>query len=329
MKNKIKKMHALILALLLPCAAIIFMSSVSAQATRHKSDFNHMKTGFPLTGAHTNVECETCHAGGIFKGTPTDCAGCHSAGRRVVAPFKPANHVISNAPCEICHSNTVSFSGARYNHIGVQPNACLTCHNGSMGPGKPANHVVTTSQCDTCHRTSAWIPAGYNHVGVIPGSCANCHNGSTAIGKSGQHIVTTASCDSCHFNFTSFWGAIFNHTAANVIPGSCGTCHNGQVSGATTKIPNHIPYNGNACDSCHSNTGGYTSFAGPIMNHAIVAGALCKTCHDSSTNYAGAMDRMPVSHKNADLGVTAVDCSQSQCHMPAGAIGTTYIRWTN
>ena len=327
--SSLKVMNGLMLAAFLAFAMAFYAPVVSAQAVRHASDFNHMRTGFPLTGVHTNIECETCHVGGIFKGTPTNCAGCHSAGRRIVAPSKHSKHINTNEPCEICHSSTVTFEGARFSHIGVQPKACMTCHNGGMAPGKPGGHVATNSQCDTCHRSSAWIPASYNHVGVIPGSCATCHNGSTAPGKSGSHVTTSAACDTCHSSFITFLGAIFNHTAGGVTPGTCGNCHNGQASGAATKPSNHIPYSGIACDSCHTNTGGYTSFAGPVMSHATVAGSTCVTCHSSSTNYRGGMTRMSVSHKNADVGITGIDCSQSQCHAPVGIIGTAYIRWTN
>ena len=64
-----------------------------------KASFNHLKTGFPLTGAHVTVTCEACHVDGIFKGTPKDCAGCHSIGVRASATPKPADHVQTSAPC--------------------------------------------------------------------------------------------------------------------------------------------------------------------------------------------------------------------------------------
>jgi hypothetical protein len=489
----------------------LYTPVASAQVAGHSSDFNHMRTGFPLTGVHTNVECETCHVGGIFKGTPTACDGCHSAGRRVVATYKSANHIVTTAACETCHTNTVSFLGARFNHIGVQPKACATCHNGSMAPGKPGGHVVTVASCDSCHRSSAWIPAGFEHLSANPpvmGRCADCHNGITATGKYSQHLVTSLSCDSagCHTNtgYITFAGLKYNH--AGVIPGQCGTCHSGQTVGAPTQTPGHIPYTGNGCDNCHltppaatsfypatmnhavitlgcskchngayatqgvkyggamakksghvsttqecnvchhdpaystfvggvmdhtgivnncaschgtgtngakvktpgvhipttnscescHSTGVFTSFQGvsATMNHAVetgqacsvchggaytsqgskfggskaktsvgnhipvstecgichtgytsftsplssnttqhtlgMTGIPCRTCHATGTNYLGVTGtKEAVSHKNADVGITGVDCSQSQCHRPTGSIGTSYIRFTN
>ena len=40
--------------------------------------FDHNTTAFPLTGAHTTVDCNSCHANG-FIGTSTLCSSCHTA----------------------------------------------------------------------------------------------------------------------------------------------------------------------------------------------------------------------------------------------------------
>lgn len=258
-----------------------------AQATRHPSDFNHMQTGFSLTGAHVKLECETCHVGGVFKGTPMNCDGCHSAGRRVIATSKSAKHVPTSAPCDTCHTNTTTFLGIRFNHIGVQPKACTTCHNGMMAPGKHGGHLLTTAQCDSCHRNSAWVPAGYDHLSASPavtGRCSQCHNNVTALGKHPQHTPTTAECDTCHTNtnYVTFAGLTYDH--AGVIPGQCGTCHTGQSAGAPVQPPTHIPYSGLGCDNCHGTPPAATTFSSPLpaMNHGAVAGIACSKCHNGS-----------------------------------------------
>ncbi len=291
MKNKytnhLTAVHSILSFGLMAMLFAIFSSVASAQAVRHQSDFNHMSTGFPLTGSHVRVECETCHTGGVFKGTPKDCAGCHSLGRRVIAPVKPTNHMDTSAPCDTCHTNTVTFIGARFNHMGVQPKACMTCHTGIHAPGKPSGHVVTMSSCDSCHRTSSWIPAGFNHTGTFL-VCANCHNGVNAIGKPGFHVPTATPCDSCHKSgFTTFAGAVYDHVG--VVAGQCGTCHIPGTYRAKTKPAGHIPYTGNDCDSCHVGTG-YISFAGSTMNHTVVGGAsaVCINCHNGSYTSQGA-----------------------------------------
>lgn len=284
----------------------------SAQAVRHQSDFNHLSTGFPLTGSHVRVECETCHTGGIFKGTPKDCAGCHSVGRRVIAPAKPSNHMDTSAPCDTCHTNTVTFTGARFNHMGVQPKACMTCHTGIHAPGKPSGHVVTMSSCDSCHRTSSWIPAGFNHTGTFL-VCANCHNGTNAIGKPGFHIPTSDACDTCHKSgFTTFAGAVYSHPSPTVQPGNCGTCHIPGTYREKTKPSGHIPYTGNNCDTCHVGTG-YISFAGSTMNHNAsgLVGVPCSTCHNGSYTSQGSF-LGGAKAKHSGHVVTTAECNT--CH---------------
>lgn len=50
-----------------------------------KTTFDHEKTGFPLTGAHRNVQCSECHRAEstekgqivIYKTGKTKCSDCH------------------------------------------------------------------------------------------------------------------------------------------------------------------------------------------------------------------------------------------------------------
>lgn len=86
----------------------------------------------------------------------------------------------------------------RFDHIGVTPGACFTCHNGSSAKGKPGNHAPTTLSCDACHRTTTWRFATFTHMGIAPGTCMTCHNGATAKGRPQSHMVTVRSCDTCH-----------------------------------------------------------------------------------------------------------------------------------
>ena len=224
-----------------------------AQANQGRSerfeDFDHLRTGFPLTGAHSRVGCETCHVRGVFKGTPTQCRTCHSPGRGIAITFKPANHIPTRVECDQCHLSNL-WTVVRFDHsmLGFSgtPQLCRSCHNGFMAEGKPINHILTNAQCDGCHSTRGWVPATFSHALAAPGSCATCHNGVAATGKPANHIPTIAPCDACHR--TNAWiPATFDH--ANVPPGTCATCHNGVA--ATGKPRNHIPTN-QSCDVCHS-----------------------------------------------------------------------------
>lgn len=76
--------------------------------------FDHSKTKFPLTGAHTALRCAQCHNGGPFSATPTNCDGCY------LANFKKTNnpnHVAAGFPldCSVCHT-TATWAGASFDH---------------------------------------------------------------------------------------------------------------------------------------------------------------------------------------------------------------------
>jgi hypothetical protein len=253
-------------------AALILLSGQAFAQSSGGRDFNHVQTLFPLTGAHMQARCESCHVGGRFKGTPTQCAFCHEAGSRMSSVVKPRNHMPTAQTCDSCH-NTTTFAGARFNHIGIAPGSCMSCHNSMTAPGKPANHIATTASCDSCHRTTAWSPAGFNHMGVAPGTCATCHNGARAAGKPANHVMTAAACDSCH-RTTAWIPATFSHTA--VAPGTCAICHNG--SQATGKPANHIMTTA-SCDSCHRTS----AWIPATFSHATVAPGSCAACHNGSS----------------------------------------------
>jgi len=260
------------LAVLVGLILALLISAAPAPAAERNTSFNHLTTGFPLTGAHVQADCQTCHARGVFKGTPKECALCHTQGSRLASSAKPTNHLQTALPCDQCHTSNVTWAGARFRHTGVVPGSCMTCHNGSTAQGKPANHVQTTASCDSCHRTTAWIPAGYNHAGVTPGTCATCHNGTTATGKHPRHIQTTASCDSCH-RTTAWIPASFNH--AGVVPGTCATCHGVTATG---KPARHVQTTA-SCDTCHRTT----AWLPATFSHAGVAAGSCAGCHNGTT----------------------------------------------
>jgi len=102
------------------------------------ASFDHNLSNFPLTGAHVNVACENCHAGGQFQGLSTACASCHA---------EPAFHAgLFGTECAACHSTSAwtpaQFNGSHrfpLNHGGGA--TCATCHPASF----------TTYTCYACH----------------------------------------------------------------------------------------------------------------------------------------------------------------------------------
>jgi hypothetical protein len=272
-------LSALFVGALIVVALAYSLAASAADNPKRQLNFDHLTTGFPLTGAHLTARCENCHLNGVLRGTPRQCGACHIAGSRLASTSKPPRHIPTNAPCEACH-RTVAWKPAFFRHQGVTPGTCASCHNGSMAAGKPARHMVTSSSCDSCHRTAAWLPAMFSHANVAPGTCASCHNGTTATGKPANHIATTASCDTCH-RTTAWIPATFSH--ASVAPGTCASCHNGvnaQGMGSGHFITTR------SCDACH-NTTAWT----PVLVYSHIspvyrphnAGITCNQCHKSNS----------------------------------------------
>ena len=243
--------------------------------------------GKPVTHIPTTMACDSCHKtvswmGAVFKHqgiAPGSCLSCHNG---VQARGKPASHISTSASCDSCHrmgtANWTLVSGG-YNHAGVVPGTCGTCHNGAKATGKSASHIPTTAACDSCHKTTGWIPATMNHMGVAPGTCMTCHNGTTARGKTTNHIPTTASCDVCH-RTTAWIPATFSHTG--VAPGTCASCHNGTQ--ATGKSAAHFVTT-QSCDTCHRTTAWTPVTTYTHKNAAYRAhrsSVLCLDCHKNN-----------------------------------------------
>jgi len=239
-----------------------------------KTNFDHDKTGYILSGSHQRVTCETCHLRGIFKGTPKQCQDCHSRISLIGATKKHANHIQSSDSCDDCHTE-ISFNNAAVDHSNVT-GSCFECHNSTTATGKPSNHVKSSDSCDNCHSTRAWTPARFDHNNITQ-ACSSCHNGIIATGKNANHIASSDTCNDCHLSFTTWEGANVHRG----ITDNCNRCHNGSVAGAKTKaqaVPTHI-ISSTVCEDCHSNTK-FDSFKGANVHIGVTDN--CNRCHNGS-----------------------------------------------
>jgi hypothetical protein len=138
--------------------------------------FNHNNTPFPLQGPHVNVPCASCHIGGVFAGTPTDCYSCHKADYNMTTN---PNHSTAGFPttCTTCHTTwvTTNWAGATFNHTwwplkhGGANGVCATCHTNS------SNYAVF--QCTNCHTAAQTNPKHQGVSGYVYNSinCYQCH----------------------------------------------------------------------------------------------------------------------------------------------------------
>jgi len=137
------------------------------------ADFDHNRF-FVLQGAHTHLDCDACHPGGRFQGTPRDCYGCHAADYNATAE---PNHRASGFPttCQDCHLPTqTSWSQAVFQH------------SFPITSGRHAGF-----QCTDCHLTSNFREF----------SCTVCHTRAQTDshhGDVGGYVYNSANCYACH-----------------------------------------------------------------------------------------------------------------------------------
>src|SRR5690242_2203942 len=103
--------------LLLKIAVIVALGAAPmAFGAQQRTQFDHLTTGFELTGQHRDLPCEQCHANGLFKGTPRDCSSCHGIGSTVRATAKSANHILSTEQCDSCHATVAWIPAVNFDH---------------------------------------------------------------------------------------------------------------------------------------------------------------------------------------------------------------------
>ena len=245
---------------------------------------------YPLTGGHAVIanECEKCHIGGKFAGTPTECVGCHNPDfKKTVNP----DHVSLglSTDCASCHTTAIGWSPSKFaNHDAYFPltgahatiaNDCAKCH-------KNGNFSKMSSDCSSCHNNEFQTAQNPNHLALgFSKDCATCH--TTAPGWSPatfsdhdkyyplREAHTLAKCSECHI------GGNFSNT-----PKDCNSCH--KTDYKSSKNPDHVTMGlSSDCASCHTTKPGWrpTTFDHnayyPLTGgHSAVANN-CTKCHSS------------------------------------------------
>lgn len=216
------------------------------------ASFDHQNTGFPLTGAHINTSCQSCHQSG-YNNTPTDCLSCHQTDyNNTTNP----NHIAANFPttCVECHS-TSAWTPATFDH----DNQYFPIYSGK--------HKDKWNQCSECHTT----PNNYSLF-----SCIDCHehNQSEMDSKHqgvNNYVYNSISCYDCHPDGQDR-PVVFNHTITEFpLTGAhtnveCAQCHSPKQDRISSECvafhmqdylntanPNHQAAGiSTDCISCHS-----------------------------------------------------------------------------
>ena len=263
--------------------------------------FDHDKTNFKLSGAHTSVSCNACHIGGRFKPAPKSCNGCHAT--------DDEHRGSRGEDCGKCHT-TREWKTAKYDHLketgyellGVHADLdCLSCHRSGNYKDKipkscegchradDAHAGRLGAKCEDCHDNEHWKPVDYDHLArhkfALIGAhariaCDACHTASTSTQKLGTKCVDchraedvhggkiTGGCENCHGQLAWRTGMSFDHDLTDYpLLGlhrvvSCAQCH---ATLGFSKAPR-------TCFECHS---GEDVHKGGL-------GKKCDSCH--STN---------------------------------------------
>lgn len=243
------------------------------------ASFDHMSTGFVLTGLHEHVPCESCHKTGVFKGTPRVCNVCHASGSRINARIPPANNVHTLAKekdCGACHK-AAGWVMATFQHAGIT-SGCNRCHAAGGGATLPpvdeVHKNIMGTDCSSCHTStvSFGTRAKYAHTNVTTGcAAAGCHAGAKV--RARNHATMTT-CESCH-RYPSWTTVAMNHAATG--GASCKGCHfAGGLAIAAKADALHAGVASLECSACHSTA----RFTGAKVNHSVVTlGCGLSGCH--------------------------------------------------
>ncbi|MFZ4619398.1 MAG: hypothetical protein ACOYNS_02490 [Bacteroidota bacterium] len=265
------------------------------------STFDHAKTDFKLTGAHTASACSKCHSTGTFKGTAKECYPCHL---KDITKLVTPDHIKGqfSQDCLTCHTNMLwkpsTFDHAKTNyaltgaHIKTEckkchvnelyknlPATCYSCHQKDFTEVLTPNHQTGqfNHDCTTCHSTTIWKPSTFDHnktAFALKGAhvsvdCASCH-------KNGQFKGTTADCYSCHL--LDYNRVLIPNHLAGAFSHDCLTCHTinawkpSTFNHSTTAFPLVGAHVTVSCASCHTNG----QFKGTATD--------CFSCHQSNFN---------------------------------------------
>jgi len=291
-----------------------------------QNGFDHNNTAFPLTGVHTTVDCQSCHAQG-YEGTPTECVACHQtdfnqttnpnhnglnistdcASCHTTAPgWVPAKfdihnqyytlsgaHAIIATQCATCHNGD-------YNNT---PNTCAACHLSDYNQTSDPSHTAAqfSTDCATCHSESAWAPSTFDH-----------DNQYFPI-HSGKHEGAWNQCSDCHTSPGNY--AIF----------TCTTCHANPETDHQHEEVGGYTYTSVACLACHPTGSADNVFDHNLTNFALTGAHQAVNCQECHTNgYAGTPTECVACHEgnfqgsvnpsHTTLGLST-DCAS--CHTTA------------
>jgi len=260
-------------------------------AWKPASGFSHAQTKYPLTGKHTNTDCDKCHA---WQPATTDAAKIQKKDH-VGEAAKYAELTFPN--CTPCHADK---------HNGQFGQNCQTCHttadfksivgtafdhSKTKYPLEGQHHGV---QCQKCHASGDMTKP------VAHAACKDCHRDE----HGGQFAARKdkGACDACHTldGYTPAKFGVEEHGQSRfALTGShlavpCSECHT-KAAGATSAT---FKFNDLSCKGCHKDP-----HEGQL--DLWIAKGGCEFCHNSDTWHRTSFDhklaRFPLEGKHREM----------------------------
>ena len=268
-----------------------------------KVRFDHGKataSRWPLTGAHTTVDCGLCHAGERYRQTPTACVDCHR--------IDDVHAGARGADCADCHG-TDAWKKQKFDHHretgfaltqGHGGLACQACHRGadmrevngkSCVDCHAADDVHRGQQgqlCGDCHTTQRWNATNFDHAR------------KTDFPLRGAHA--TLACGVCHKG----------ETQAEKLRGDCIGCHRGDDV--------HAGGLGERCADCHGEQRWSRDirFDHDLTGFGLIglhAATTCEACH-ADRRFNATPSRCIDCHRADDAHQGHLGEQCADCHTP-------------
>ena len=263
-------------------------------------EFDHKRTGWPLSTPHGKLKCSQCHkpkfqTGHITElmkrkdpdsswlGLDTDCAGCH----------EDVHHDTLGRDCNSCHAQGAWLPTRGFDHDRTQypldgkhvEVTCVKCH-GAPKPDKRVYAPLAHQQCSACHDDV--------HRDSFGPDCSSCHStagfkvlsldrfdhSKTRFPLSGKH--RKVECSGCHDVSTGTYGKKVDFAA-------CSSCHEDAHAGTAR-------WEGLAvdCGVCH-NERGFRPSTLTVSDHdkaeykleGAHRDAACQKCHTREPGHTG------------------------------------------
>ncbi|MCU0413330.1 MAG: cytochrome C [Ignavibacteriaceae bacterium] len=272
------------------------------------NNFDHKKTGFSLTGKHSQADCKECHKSDFisdnnlkkrkntYLGLSENCIPCH----------EDYHQKTLGVNCSSCHNTETFKPAAKFDHSTAafkltgahQKVECIGCHKIEMKNGKefqtfkgiPFQNCISCHKdvhngsfgqnCSSCHVTSSFKQinsAAFDHSRTkfpLVGkhklvSCNNCHRAPSGF------KMKFDLCTDCHTDFHKAQFVVENRTQ------TCSDCHNENgFRPSTFTIERHNKskfqitgaHLATPCESCHYQQNTW---------HFKGTGIDCVSCHEN------------------------------------------------